>query len=63
MSKIKELRKRKGISQRTLAHELNIGQTAVSMWENGTNFPKAEMLPKLAKILNCSIDELFDKAE
>ncbi len=61
MSRIKELRRKNKLSQTELAEKMSVGQTAVSMWENGTNFPKSEMLPKLAKVLGCTIDDLFDK--
>ena len=61
LSRIKELRRKNKLSQTELAEKMSVGQTAVSMWENGTNFPKSEMLPKLAKVLGCTIDDLFDK--
>ena len=61
MSKIRVLRKKAGLSQNELAEKMNLGQTAISMWENGTNFPKSEMLPRLAEVLGCTIDDLFDK--
>lgn len=59
MLKIKELRNKIGISQNELAKQLDVVQSTVSMWENGTNSPKTSMIPKLAEILQCSIDELF----
>ncbi len=59
MTNIKKLREKSGLSQIELSKLLNVGQSAVSMWENGTNVPKTEMLPKLAKIFGCTIDELF----
>ena len=63
MSNFKKLRQNRNLTQQIVAKELNISQQAVAKWENGECMPKPEMLPKLAKILNCSIDELFDKAE
>lgn len=59
MVKIKELRKKAKISQSKLADQLNIRQSTVAMWESGTNRPRTEMLPALARIFECSIDELF----
>ena len=29
------------------------------MWESGKSFPRAELLPRLAKLLECTVDELF----
>lgn len=63
MNTIKKLRKKRNLTQAELSEKINLSQSAVAKWENGECMPKAEMLPKLAKILNCSIDELFDKAE
>jgi transcriptional regulator with XRE-family HTH domain len=49
------------LSQVQLAEKLNITQGAVSQWEMGLSNPKSEILPELAKALNCTIDELFKK--
>ncbi len=59
--RLAELRKEKGISQEELAVKLEVNQTAVSQWERGVYCPSCEKLPKIAKILDCSIDELFEK--
>ena len=37
--KIRELRKKRGITQERLAEYLNISSQAVSKWENGTALP------------------------
>ncbi len=65
---IREKRIAKGLTQDELATALNIRRTTVSMWETGNSMPRGEVLIKLAKILGCTIDELFgeenfDKAE
>ena len=60
MKIIREKRKNKGISQKELAKRIGVDQTAVSMWETGKAMPQASKLPKLAKILECSIEELLD---
>ena len=61
MNAISRLRKKQGLSQVQLAEKLNITQGAVSQWEMGLSKPKSEILPELAKVLNCTIDELFKK--
>lgn len=58
---IKAMREKAGISQVELANKLNIGQPAVANWETGVALPRADKLPMLAKILNCTIDELLRK--
>lgn len=57
---IKELRIEKNLSQSELADKLNVTQGAVSHWEIGRTFPSTEQLMKLAKILDCTIDELLN---
>ena len=59
MIAIERLRVKAGMSQQELANELNITQGAVSQWEKGVTAPSIDKLPELAKILNCSIDELL----
>ena len=60
---IKELREKKGMTQRDLALKLNVVQTTVAMWESGNNAPRAVMLPKLAEVLGCNINDLFEGKE
>lgn len=52
------LRKEKGWSKRDLAKVLNVSHSTINRWENGTRTPPIELLPKLAEILHCSIEEL-----
>lgn len=59
MIKLKILREQAGLSQMELAEKLNVGQSTIAMWENGTNAPRADKLPLLAKIFDCKIDDLF----
>lgn len=56
---IKTLRLNKRLTQGQLATLLEVDQTAVSQWETGVSAPRADKLPELAKILGCTIDELF----
>lgn len=51
-------RKELGLTQEQLALRLNVSPQAVSKWEN-SSYPDSELLPKLAKILNISLDSLF----
>lgn len=59
MKGIKSLRLKQKLTQSELAEKLGVKQTAIAMWETGMNYPRAEMLPLIAKILNCTIDELY----
>ena len=57
---IKEKRVSRGITQVELAEKMGVSQCTVSWWETGNSKPRADMLPKLAKVLGCTIDELFE---
>lgn len=48
------------ITQEELALKMCVTQSAVTKWENGITNPRAELLPRLAQVLNCSIDELLE---
>jgi transcriptional regulator with XRE-family HTH domain len=54
----KDLRQKNKITQQGLAKKLEVKQSTVAMWETGKSFPRFDMLPKLSKILNISIEEL-----
>ena len=51
MVNIRDKRKSKGISQKEFASQLNVDQTAVSMWKRGKSMPKADKLPPLQNYL------------
>lgn len=57
--RILKFRKELNLTQNDVAEKLYVTFQAVSQWENGISKPDIEMLPKLAKVLNKSIDELF----
>ena len=56
---IMNLRKKKGLTQAALAKSLNVGDKAVSKWENGLGYPEITLLPKLASTLGVSLDYLM----
>lgn len=56
---IKELRKRRGISQDVLAAALEISVQAVSKWETGNSLPDILLLPRIAEFFGITIDNLF----
>lgn len=57
--KIRELRKKKGLTQEQLADALKISPQAVSKWENSDSYPDTEMLPVIAGFFGISLDLLF----
>ena len=57
--RLKELRKRKGISQLRLATELNTTQNTISRYETGEREPGIAELIKIADYFNVSVDYLL----
>ena len=56
---LKEIRQRKGYTQKEVADFLCISPQSISKWENGEATPSLEFLPKLSELFGCSIDEFF----
>lgn len=57
--KIKELRKKRDITQERLAEYLNISTQAVSKWENGIALPDITLVPPIAAFFGITTDELL----
>ena len=58
--RIKELRKRAGLTQEKLAELINIETTSLSGIESGRHFPSLPTLEKIATNLNVKLKTLFD---
>lgn len=56
---LKALRKKRGITQEELAVRLNVVRQTVSKWEKGLSVPDAELLLKLAEVLEVSVSQLI----
>lgn len=56
---LKTIRKNKGFSQEQLSLRLNVVRQTVSKWEKGLSVPDAEMLAKIAEVLDVSASELL----
>ena len=61
--KLQELRKKKGITQETLAEKLYVSRTAVSKWESGRGYPNIDSLKAIAQFFSVSVDELLSSDE
>ena len=57
--RIKELRIEKGLTQRTLAEQTGLSQSAIKHWENDDRVPNAEAVVILAKFFDVSADYLL----
>ena len=56
---LKEIRKRKKITQKEVAEYLEITQASYSGYESERIEPNIECLIKLSKLFDCSIDEII----
>ncbi|MHC1694195.1 MAG: helix-turn-helix domain-containing protein [Eubacteriales bacterium] len=56
---IRELRKRRGISQEILAQAFDVSVQAISKWETGNSLPDILLLPAISRFFGIKIDELF----
>lgn len=63
MKGLKEVRKIKKLNQLKVAMDLNISREALSHYENGKRQPSLEMLNKMSKYFNVSIDYLINGEE
>lgn len=56
---IRELLEKKGITQKELANLIGVTETAMSRYVNGNRIPKATTCIKIAKALDCTVEELY----
>lgn len=59
MNQLKYYREKNSFSQTDIAERIGVSQQAVAKWEAGESMPRADKLPILAKLLNCTTDELL----
>jgi transcriptional regulator with XRE-family HTH domain len=60
---LRELRKQRGLSQETLAHDAEIERNYISLLELGRNSISIKMIFKLAAALNISATDLMSQVE
>ena len=63
MKNLKFLRQKQNLKQKDLSKILNCSQTLISKWEKNEREPDIEVLKKLSKLFNCSIDYLLDNED
>ncbi len=57
--RVKELRKKSGLTQEELAEKTELSVTFIGLVERGVNIPSVKTCDKIAKALGVSLDELF----
>ena len=58
-NRLKEFRKKHGISQEKLAGKTNVTRQTIISIENGKYVPSLPLALKLAKEFGCSVEDLF----
>lgn len=59
MKQIQRERLKLGMTQADLAGALGVDPSTVAKWESEKAYPRADLLPKIANLLGCTIDELY----
>ena len=57
--KIKTYRRTHGLTQADFAQLLGVSPQAISKWERCECYPDITMLPDLAALLSCSVNDFF----
>lgn len=60
---LKKLRQDNEMTQEELAKKINSSRSNIANYENGKNMPSVEVLEKLAKVFDCTLDYLMGKSE
>lgn len=57
---LRAVRTAAGLSQTELAKRIGVTQSSIADWERGKCSPRAGSAVKLARVLRCSLDDIFD---
>mgnify|MGYP001773779802 FL=1 len=57
---IAQLRKDAKMKQADLAEAMGVDRSTIAKWESCISSPKSAVLPKLANVLGCNIEKLFE---
>src|SRR5438477_8757806 len=59
-ARLAELRKAAGLTHYDLARKVGVPQPNIAFWELSSKPPRSDVLPKLAKALGVTLDELIE---
>lgn len=59
--RIRELMEQKGLQCVQLADAMGVTPACITKWVHGTAYPSADKLPRLASVLDCTIDALYGR--
>ena len=58
--KIIEFRRKKQLTQGEFGNLLGVSAQAISKWERGVCYPDITVLPDLAEMLGCTVNDFFE---
>lgn len=58
--KLKEIRKKFGLSQEQLAEIINVSRQAITKWENDSGIPDVSNLQEISKVFGITVDYLLN---
>lgn len=57
----RKMRRMADLTQEQVAEKLGITTMSVYLWEKGQTLPRASLLPTIAELYGCTVDELLKK--
>ena len=63
LNNLEELRKSAGLTQQDLSESAEVSRKSINAIENGIYVPSTVLSLKIAKTLNCSVEDLFQLPE
>ena len=59
-NRLNELRKEVKMTQQSLAEEVEVSRKSINAIENGIYIPTTVLALKIAKVLKCSVEDIFE---
>ncbi|MCL2037391.1 helix-turn-helix transcriptional regulator [Candidatus Saccharibacteria bacterium] len=60
---LRELRTRQNITQEQLAEKIGVSRQMIARYESAENFPEMDKAITIAKVLNCTLDDLVNSKD
>ena len=60
---LQQIRKARGLTQQQLSESANVSRKSINAVENGVYIPSTVLALKIAKTLNCSVEDIFELPE
>lgn len=57
---LQQIRKARGLTQQQLSESANVSRKSINAVENGIYIPSTVLALKIAKTLECSVEDLFE---